>query len=81
MAVTWEDFEVKPGATYAYVQLADWIGEQITAGRLEPGARLPAQRELADLTGTSVELAGRAMAVLRDRGLIETSGKGSYVRG
>jgi GntR family transcriptional regulator len=79
MAVTWEDFEVKPGATYAYVQLADWIEGQVRAGRLKPGDRLPAQRELGELTGTSAELAGKSMALLRERGVIETSRLGSFV--
>lgn len=80
MPVTWEDFEVKPGATYAYVQLADWIDSQVRAGRLNPGDRLPAQRDLGQLTGTSAELAGRAMALLRERGTIETSRLGSFVK-
>jgi GntR family transcriptional regulator len=79
MAVTWENFSVKPGATYAYVQLADWIESRIKAGDLEPGDRLPAQRDLGALTGTSTELAGRAMNVLRERRLVETSIRGTYV--
>lgn len=79
MTVTWGDFQVRPGAKYAYVQLADWIEAHIRAGHLEPGNRIPAQRELAELTGTSVELTGRAMALLRERGLVETSARGSYV--
>jgi DNA-binding transcriptional regulator YhcF (GntR family) len=80
MAVIWADFHTRPGATYHYVQLADWIEGQIKAGKLMPGDRLPAQRELAGLTGTSVELTGRAMATLRERGLVETSAHGSFIR-
>ena len=79
MGVTWEDFRVRPGATYQYVQLADWIEGHVRAGRLRPGDRLPAQRELGELTGTSIELAGKAMALLRERGIVETSGRGSFV--
>lgn len=79
MAVTWDDFEVKASATYEYVQLADFISAQIDAGRLAHGDRLPSQRDLAELTGTSTELAGRAMSVLRDRGLVDTSRKGTFV--
>jgi DNA-binding GntR family transcriptional regulator len=79
MAVTWGDFSVKPGATYEYVQLADWIEKQIKAGNLRPGDRLPAQRELGELVGHSAELAGKAMALLRERGVVETSGRGSFV--
>jgi DNA-binding GntR family transcriptional regulator len=80
MSVTWGEFREKPGATYLYVQLADWITAHIQAGRLKPGDRLPAQRELGELTGTSTELAGKSMALLRERGLVETSGRGSFVK-
>ena len=81
MAVTWEDFKPRGGATYLYVQLADWIEAAIKAGHLEAGDRLPAQRDLGELTGTSTELAGKAMAVLRDRGVVETSIRGTFVVG
>jgi DNA-binding transcriptional regulator YhcF (GntR family) len=81
MAVSWENFQVRESATYHYVQLADWIEAQIKAGNLRPGDRLPAQRDLATLTGTSVELTGRAMALLRERELVETSARGSFVKG
>jgi GntR family transcriptional regulator len=81
MAVKWGDFRTKPGATYEYVQLADWIEGQIQAGNLRPGDRLPAQRELGEQTGHSAELAGKAMALLRDRGLVETSKRGTFVKG
>jgi GntR family transcriptional regulator len=80
MSVTWEDFEVRPSAKFGYMQLADWIEDRIKAGDLEPGDRLPSQRDLGVRTGTSTELAGRAYAVLRDRGLVETSVLGTYVR-
>lgn len=79
MAVSWEDFQIRPGATYHYVQLADWLERQVRAGRLEPGDKLPGQREMGELTGTSAELAGRAIALLRERGLVETSKRGSFI--
>lgn len=79
MAVNWGDFKTRPGAVW-YVQLADFIEAAIRDGRLEAGDRLPSQRELGELTGTSTELATKATAVLRDRGLIETSVRGSFVR-
>jgi DNA-binding GntR family transcriptional regulator len=79
MSVTWGDFRPRPSQVW-YVALADWIEDQIRAGNLRPGDRLPPQREMATLTGTSFELVNRAMAVLRDRGLVETSVRGSFVR-
>lgn len=79
MPATWRDFKTRPGGTW-YVQLADFIEAAIKAGHLAPGDRLPAQRELGELTGTSTELAGKAVALLRERGLVETSARGSFVK-
>ena len=81
MAVNWADFAARRGATPAYVQLADWIESQIKAGNLEPGNQLPSQREMRDLTGHSMETAGKAMTLLRERGLVETSTIGTFVKG
>ena len=77
--VDWGTFKPRNSARYLYVQLADFIQAAIAAGDLEPGDRLPTQRDLGEKTGTSTELAGKAMAVLRDRGVVETSKRGTYV--
>lgn len=79
MAVTWANFQARRGATPAYVQLADWIMTRIQAGNLRPGDQIPAQRGLADLTGHSPETIGKAMALLRERRLVETSNLGTFV--
>ncbi|HLI75444.1 MAG TPA: GntR family transcriptional regulator [Acidobacteriaceae bacterium] len=80
MAVNWADFVAQRGATPVYVQLADWIESQIKTGGIEPGDQLPNQREMRDLTGHSMETAGKAVALLRERGLVETSTIGTFVR-
>lgn len=65
---------------YAYVQVADHIAAQITAGTLQPGARLEGERELAAKLGVAVGTLRRAMDELRDRGLVVTlPAKGSYI--
>src|SRR5262245_47011914 len=79
MAVNWDDFRAKRTATPVYVQLADFIEGEIKAGHLAPDTQLPSQRELGELTGHSTETAGKAMAVLRERGLVETSTIGTFV--
>ena len=79
MAVNWEDFRAKRTATPVYVQLADWIAARIEAGDLRPDDQLPSQRELGELIGHSTETAGKAMVLLRVRGLVETSTIGSFV--
>lgn len=80
MPVRWEDYEEKPGATPAYVQLADFIEARIRAGDLRPGDQVPAERRLADLTGHSPETCGKAKRLLKERGVVDTSpGRGTFV--
>ena len=79
MAVNWGDFVSRRGATPAYVQLANWVTAQIEQGNLQPGDQIPAQRDLAEMLGHSPETAGKAMALLRERRLVETSKLGTFV--
>jgi GntR family transcriptional regulator len=80
MSVRWGDFQAQRRATPVYVQLADWIADRITAGDLAPYDQLPAQRELAELTGHATETVKNAYRVLRERGLAESSNVGTFVR-
>lgn len=63
-----------------YLALADAIGADIAAGRLVPGARLPAQRDLARRLGVTVATVGRAYQVAARRGLLTGEvGRGTFV--
>jgi GntR family transcriptional regulator len=63
-----------------YLQVADIIASRIGSGELAPGAKLPAERDMAAQFGVAYDTIRRATAVLRDRGLILTVvGKGTYV--
>lgn len=63
-----------------YVQVADHIAARIAAGELQPGTRLPAERDLAAEYGVAYDTIRRATAMLRDRGLILTIvGRGTFV--
>jgi|RhiMethySRZTD1v2_1073278.scaffolds.fasta_scaffold757911_2 DNA-binding GntR family transcriptional regulator len=65
----------------AYRQVADQLRGLIESGGLAPGAQLPTHKVLAEEYGVAVETVKRALALLRDEGLILTrQGKGSYVR-
>ncbi|HWQ22838.1 MAG TPA: GntR family transcriptional regulator [Gaiellaceae bacterium] len=58
------------------------LAGDIAAGRLAPGARLPAERRLCELFGVSRATVRRALERLREEGLIEpASGRGRVVRG
>jgi GntR family transcriptional regulator len=63
-----------------YVRVADWIESRIKSGELKPGARLPAERDLAHDCGVAYDTVRRATALLRERNLIVTvHGRGTYV--
>jgi GntR family transcriptional regulator len=57
-----------------YSLVAKLLAEQIRQGALEPGDRLPSERELGRRFGASRVTIRRALAVLREQGLIEPSG-------
>lgn len=65
-----------------YLQVADHITGRIEAGELQPGARLPAERDMAAEYGVAYDTIRRATAVLRERGLIITIiGRGTFIAG
>lgn len=64
-----------------YRRLADRIADDITAGRLRPGQRLPPQRVFARRRGIAGSTAGRVYAELVRRGLVVGEvGRGTFVR-
>jgi GntR family transcriptional regulator len=68
------------GPVHVYVQVADHIEAMISDGRLAPGSRLPAERDLAAEWGVAYDTIRRATALLRERGLILTVvGRGTFV--
>ncbi|MFE5816073.1 PLP-dependent aminotransferase family protein, partial [Streptomyces sp. NPDC056479] len=64
-----------------YRRIADRIADEITAGRLKPGERLPPQRLFARRRGIAGSTAGRVYAELVRRGLVVGEvGRGTFVR-
>jgi DNA-binding transcriptional MocR family regulator len=60
--------------------LVDALAEDIKTGQLEPGARLPTHRELADRLGIAIGTVSRAYALAQRRGLITGEiGRGTFV--
>jgi DNA-binding GntR family transcriptional regulator len=63
-----------------YRQIAKLLEADIRSGTLERGARVPSENYLCQQYGVSRDTARKAIALLRDAGLIVTTpGKGSYV--
>ncbi|MEU6000519.1 GntR family transcriptional regulator [Streptomyces sp. NPDC047197] len=61
--------------------IADDLRNQITAGRLKPGERLPSETQLAAHYEVSTATLRSALAVLQGQGLVEKiHGKGNFVR-
>jgi DNA-binding transcriptional MocR family regulator len=74
-----DDVSAEDGPKYAAIATA--LTRAIRDGRIRPGQRLPAQRDLAKTLGVDLTTVTRAYGVVRDGGLIEGSGRlGSYVR-
>ncbi len=67
--------------TRVYQEIVAQIKALIAQGRIQPGDRLPPERELADLFKASRNSVRDALRVLEQMGLIESrQGDGNYVR-
>ncbi|MGB3373564.1 MAG: GntR family transcriptional regulator [Microbacterium sp.] len=63
-----------------FEQIAASVRSDVLAGRLVPGDRLPAAREVAEAVDVNVHTALRAYQELRDEGLIDLRrGRGAVV--
>ncbi|PWC44251.1 GntR family transcriptional regulator [Azospirillum sp. TSO22-1] len=64
-----------------YLAIADAIADDVRAGRLVPGQRLPPQRQLAERMGIDFTTVSRAYVEARHRGLVDARvGQGTFVR-
>lgn len=62
-------------------QIADALREEIVSGRIEPGKKLPSERELVEQYGTASQTVKQAIGLLKAEGLVEgRKGSGVYVR-
>ena len=78
-AVNWEP-EILARRGPRYKAIADSLAEDIEAGLLDPGARLPTHRELAGRLGVTVGTVTRAYAEAERRGLVAGQvGRGTFV--
>jgi DNA-binding GntR family transcriptional regulator len=67
-------------STPIYRQVAAILAEQIRSGELPSGRPVPSETRLQQQYGIARHTARKAIAVLRDAGLVHTvMGKGTYV--
>jgi DNA-binding GntR family transcriptional regulator len=67
-------------ATPVYVQVAEILRSRIESGQLLPDRPVPSEAQLQQEFGVARGTARKAIALLRDEGLVVTvQGRGSYV--
>jgi DNA-binding transcriptional regulator YhcF (GntR family) len=72
--------EKTPGSKPAYQQIISFFEKQIQSGRLKPGEKLPAERDLAEELGTARGTVKKAYEELvRRRLIVAAPGRGSFV--
>ncbi|WP_217575510.1 PLP-dependent aminotransferase family protein [Mesorhizobium sp. GbtcB19] len=71
---------LEAGPRPVYLKIVDALADARSNGRLQPGDRLPPQRELARLLGVDLTTVTRAFSEARRRNLIDaTAGRGTFV--
>ena len=69
------------GPVPPYKQIAEIIRQRIASGQYAKGTRIPTESEMVETWEVARTTARRAIALLRDVGLVETvPQRGSYVR-
>jgi GntR family transcriptional regulator len=69
------------GSLPVYLQIAETLVRDITAGRLIDGEKLPPERDMANELGIAVGTLRKTLAELHNRGLLERiQGSGNYIR-
>lgn len=64
-----------------YIQAAEVLRREISAGRLKPGDKLPSSRTLQDRYGIASSTVQNALRLLKSEGLVySVQGRGSFVR-
>ena len=73
---------IDAGGDPPYEQIRAQLAEQVAAGRLAPGTRLPTVRALAESLGVASNTVARAYRELEHSGVVSTRGRnGTVVNG
>lgn len=78
----WKKAVSEKGKYPTYKLIADLIEQDIETGKLQPQAKIPTMRDLADALKINYSTASRAYTEARKRGLIESiTGAGTFAKG
>jgi GntR family transcriptional regulator len=73
---------VYDGPVAPYRQIADWLRGRIEAGEFRADQRIPSETDLVQELGVARVTARKAVAVLREEGLVYTvHARGTFVAG
>lgn len=64
---------------HAYKHIADELATAILTGQYRPGDRLPRQKDLAEQYEVSAIVVQQAIALLKNAGLVDSSGRGGTI--
>ncbi len=59
-----------------YLQIAEWLENEILRGNIVAGGRVPSQADIAEIFDINPMTAGKGVAVLETRGVIEKRRRG-----
>jgi GntR family transcriptional regulator len=69
-----------PAIPLAYAEIAEDLAARIRSGEYQPGDKLPSYKGIGELYSVLFSTAARAVALLRDRGLVVGApGRGVFV--
>ncbi|GAA3029154.1 hypothetical protein GCM10020229_45750 [Kitasatospora albolonga] len=67
------------GSSFPFTRIADHFRAAILSGDMEPGEKLPSQRELCQRFNVASATVGKALGQLAVEGLIRTTARGTFV--
>lgn len=59
-----------------YVQIAEWLENEILKGNIREGGRLPSQADIAEVFDINPMTAGKGVSILEARGVVEKRRRG-----
>ena len=76
-----DTIDLKPPGLSLWRHISEVIGDEVRSGKIKPGAAIPSEHELVARFDVSRHTVRRAIARLREQGLVDVAqGRGAFVR-